>query len=232
MRQQWRHLLFLHWPVAADQVQALLPPGLTVDTFDGKAYVGLIPFTITDARAAAGPAIPLMRRFHEVNVRTYVHVEGKDPGVWFFSLDATNPLAVAGARAAFKLPYRFATIQMSVSEEKVPLIDYRAQRTMDDDTRVGCEIRYRPREGAVGSAAAGTLDFFLIERYILYADARTNLYRARVHHEPYPLQAADLLALEETLVWSSRLRRPETKPLTQYSEGVDVQIWPLEKVSR
>ncbi len=107
MYQNWHHLLFLHWEIPPQELQALIPAGLTVDTFEGKAYAGLIPFTMTGVRPVLTPPLPGISSFHEVNVRTYVHREGCDPGVWFFSLDASSTLAVAAARAAYKLPRTF-----------------------------------------------------------------------------------------------------------------------------
>ncbi|MGZ4809473.1 MAG: YqjF family protein, partial [Thermoanaerobaculia bacterium] len=112
MRQDWHHLLFLHWEIPPSELQKMLPPGLTLDTFDGKAYVGLIPFTMTGVRPILTPPLPGISSFHEVNVRTYVHHEGRDPGVWFFSLDAANRIAVAVARRAFHLPYFRAWIRL------------------------------------------------------------------------------------------------------------------------
>jgi hypothetical protein len=113
MWQRWADLLFLHWPVPPDELAALLPPGLTLDTFDGQAYVGLVPFTMTGVRPVWAPALPWLSHFHETNVRTYVHCRGRDPGVWFFSLDAANPVAVKIARALWKLPYHFARMRLA-----------------------------------------------------------------------------------------------------------------------
>ena len=100
MRQDWHHLLFLHWEVPAAELQKLIPEDLTIDTFEGIAYVGVIPFTLSNVRPIFTPPVPGLSRFHEVNVRTYVHRRGTNPGVWFFSLDASSALAVAAARAA------------------------------------------------------------------------------------------------------------------------------------
>src|SRR5687768_11916775 len=97
MLQTWRHLGFFHWEVPARELQALLPQKLTVDTYEGKAFVGLVPFTLTGVRPVLVPPLPWLSSFHEINLRTYVHQQGKEPGVWFFSLDASSPLAVAAA---------------------------------------------------------------------------------------------------------------------------------------
>src|SRR5258706_12196261 len=190
LRQNWHHLLFLHWEVPRAQLQGLLPPGLTLDTFDGKAYAGVIPFTMTGVRPVLTPPLPWISSFHEVNVRTYVHFEGRDPGVWFFSLDASSTLAVAAARAAYKLNYFHAQIDFNVSKDAVPLIDFVTKRDDPNAPKpANGRFRYAPMEGIVTPATPGTLEFFLMERYVLYAtDAKRTLYRARVHHQPYPLQ--------------------------------------------
>src|SRR5690606_7514720 len=105
MHQIWRYVLFLHWSIPPERLRPLLPPGLELDLYRGEAYVGLVPFTMTGVRPVLTPSIPFVSSFHETNLRTYVHVEGRDPGVWFFSLDAASTLAVIGARAALSLPY-------------------------------------------------------------------------------------------------------------------------------
>jgi hypothetical protein len=231
MRQDWHHLLFLHWEIPPSELQALLPPGLDLDTFDGKAYVGLVPFTITGVRAVLTPPLPWISSFHEVNVRTYVHRNGRDPGVWFFSLDASSSIAVAAARAAYKLPYFNAEIGFTASKDPMPRVEFHSRR---EDSRgqmpANCRTSYRPAEGAITQAVVGTLDHFLIERYILYAvDEAHTLYRARVHHQPYPIERVNLLDLDETLVWAAGVKRPESAPIRHYAREVNVKVYPLEK---
>jgi uncharacterized protein YqjF (DUF2071 family) len=234
LRQNWHHLLFLHWEVPPAEMQSLLPPGLTVDTFGGKAYAGVIPFTMTGVRPVLTPPLPWISSFHEVNVRTYVHNDGRDPGVWFFSLDASSPIAVAAARAAYKLNYFHAKIDFFASKDAVPVIDFDSTRDDPHGPKpANGRFRYSPMDGITAPAAPGTLEFFLVERYILYStDEERTLYRARVHHEPYPLQRADVLEFEETLTWAAGIRRGDGNPLRHYARRVEVGVYPLEVVSR
>jgi uncharacterized protein len=232
LHQNWHHLLFLHWEIPAAELQALLPPRLTLDTFEGKAYVGLVPFTLSGVRAVLTPPLPWISQFHEINVRTYVHLDGRDPGVWFFSLDASSKLAVAAARAAYKLPYFDAEMELAASSEALPTIDFDSKRNDARGTMpANAHIRYRPIEGSFAPAVPGTLDHFLVERYILYTqDEQRQLLRARVHHQPYPVQRAEVLALNETLVWAAGIRRAEGVDLRHYAREVNVKVYPLERV--
>lgn len=232
MHQNWHHLLFLHWAVPAADLQALVPSGLTIDTFDGNAYVGLVPFTMTGIRAVSMPPIPGLSAMHEVNVRTYVHKGGADPGVWFFSLDANSTVAVAAARMAFHLNYYRAEMELRASSDPLPVVEFRTQR--DDDRGpmpANGTFRYRPLEGAVKPADPGTLEHFLLERYILYAeDTSKQLYRGRVSHQPYPVQRAEVLELDETLIWAAGIRRSEEAPLRHYAREVNVKVHAIERV--
>jgi uncharacterized protein YqjF (DUF2071 family) len=232
MHQNWHHLLFLHWEIPPADLQALLPPRLELDTFEGKAYVGLVPFTMTGVRPILLPPLPGVSSFHEVNVRTYVHLDGQDPGVWFFSLDASSKLAVAAARAAYHLPYFDAEISFRISERPLPVVECDSRRADERGTMpANLHIRYGPVEGPVAPAVPGTLEHFLCERYILYAqDEERRLHRARVHHQPYPLQRADVTALDETMIWAAGLRRAEGVGLRHYAREVNVKIYSLEGV--
>jgi uncharacterized protein YqjF (DUF2071 family) len=246
MRQIWRHLGFLHWRVDPADVAALLPPGLEVDTFDGAAYVGIVPFTIPLTRAGL-LGVPMARAFHEINLRTYVQRGGRGPGVWFWSLDATSRLAVIGARIGYGLPYFAADIAMAVGEGGAgDSVDYRCRRRgskQDLDPipspreagrglgrgvrPAAFSARYRP-VGPVAPAAPGSLEFFLAERYLLYAHSRGGLRTARVHHAPYPLQPAAADAVEQTLTSVAGLPARACQgppPLVHYAREVDVDIF-------
>ncbi len=226
MWQTWQHLLFLHWVVPADHIRRLLPAGLELDTFEGNAYVGLIPFTMTGVRPSFLPPAGPLSNFHEVNVRTYVHVGGQHPGVWFFSLDAANPLAVIGARALYKLPYYFARMSLKLSSGGV--IDYSSDRRLAGPRPAACSLSYRPYAEA-RPALVGTLDHFLVERYILYARSGGRPYRGRIHHRPYPLQQAELLSFSETLLAAARIARPANPPLIHYARELRVEIFGLRR---
>lgn len=232
LHQNWHHLLFLHWEIPAMELQALLPPRLTVDTFEGKAYIGLIPFTMTGVRPILVPPLPWISSFHEINVRTYVHLDGRDPGVWFFSLDASSSIAVAAARATYRLRYYGADIDFQASKDPMPQIEFDSKRTDDrGPLPANAHVRYRPIEGSTAPAAPGTLEHFLVERYILYAeDANHDLYRARVHHQPYPIQRAEVSHLEETMIWAAGIRRNDSLAYRHYAREVNVTVYPIEQV--
>lgn len=232
LHQNWHHLLFLHWEVPPADLQAMLPPRLRLDTFEGKAYVGLVPFTMTGVRPILTPPLPWISSFHEVNVRTYVHVEGQNPGVWFFSLDASSRIAVAAARATYHLPYFTAEMDLRTGEGALPVIDFDSRRTDERGARpANARLRYQAVEGAARPAVPGTLEHFLVERYILYAqDEEQRLYRARVHHQPYPVQRAEVLDLDQTLLWAAGIRPHENPDLRHYAREVNVKVYGLEKV--
>jgi uncharacterized protein YqjF (DUF2071 family) len=223
--QKWRSLLFLHWEVPAAALRTLVPPELEVDTFQGRAYVGLVPFTMRDVRPSRFfPPAPTARDFHELNVRTYVHRQGRDPGVWFFSLDATSSLAVLGARAFFHLPYWRARIDRQTDGERLA---YRAGRLSAGESPPTLQARWELGE-ALGMAAAGTFEHFLVERYYLYArTARGRLLRGQVHHHPYPLRRARVTTLEESFLGAMGVERGGALASELWSEGVDVEIFPL-----
>lgn len=237
MNQRWADLLFLHWAVDAKALQRLLPPGLELDTFDGRAYVGIVPFTVTGARPSWLPPLPFVSNFHEVNLRTYVHRAGRDPGVWFFALDASNPIVVQTARTFFKLPYRHSAIEMMVEEpvegaprtgESRRWVRFSSRRVTGDQPEL--DVRYGPA-GAPQAAAPGTLDHFLVERYILYTESGGKLYQARVHHEAYPAQPAVVPTLRENFLLTIGLARPERPPLAHYAKEVHVDVFPLHELA-
>jgi uncharacterized protein YqjF (DUF2071 family) len=220
--QRWRHLAFVHWRLPPVVLRPLVPDALAIDTFDGDAFVGIVPFTMQGVRPRWAPAVPGVSSFHETNVRTYVHRGGVDPGVWFFSLDAANRLAVAIARTFWHLPYHHARMTLVADDGEIRYASQR--RTGGAAFRATCQPRGEP-----GPAAGGTLEHFLIERYILYAQRRDGTLRSgQVHHAPYQVQVAELPDWDESLLAAAGIERPGGVPLVHYALGVDVEIFPLQ----
>jgi len=235
MRQSWRNLLFLHWRVAPELLRPLVPSELDLDLFEGTAYVGLVPFTISGVRPVGLPPVRGLSNFHETNVRTYVHAGGRDPGVWFFSLDAANPIAVGLARALFHVPYHHARMflerERSGLDEPTGEILYAGMRLRPQLARASYLIRGRVT-GKVQLAYPDTLEHFLTERYLLYATGQGFLYRGQVYHSLYPLQPAQALTVDETMLAAAGILRPDTPPLAHFAAGVDVEVFALERLRR
>ncbi|GAB4200095.1 MAG: DUF2071 domain-containing protein [Roseiflexaceae bacterium] len=226
MAMEWHDLLFMHWPVAPAALRALLPPGLELETFDGQAWLGVVPFWMRGVRARATPALPWVSAFPELNVRTYVRADDR-PGVWFFSLDAANPLAVQVARATFHLPYFDARMAALRTAEG---IDYRSTRTHRGASPAEFAARYRPI-GPVQRAAPGSFDAWLTERYCLYAaNRRGRVWRGEIHHAPWPLQPAEAEVERNSMAAPIRLRLPDTPPLLHFARRLDVLAWLPERV--
>ena len=225
MRQNWGKLLFMHWRIDEELLRPLIPERLSIDTFDGSAWIGVVPFTMWGVRASFAPPVPFLSEFHELNVRTYVHLDGV-PGVWFHSLDAASRAAVWGARTFFHLPYFNADIRLAQDGAR---IDYDSTRT----DAPPAEFHASWEVGGGGRLARpDTVEFFLTERYCLYASRGSDgaLLRARVFHEPWPLRDARLLSLESTMVESHGLPTPVGAPLLHYAEELAVEIWAPQKV--
>jgi uncharacterized protein len=226
MAQTWQSLLFAHWPLPVEALRPLVPRGLTVQTFDGQAWIGITPFVLTGLRLRATPAIPGVSRFPEINVRTYV-TDGDKPGVFFFSLDAGSRLAVTAARALYSLPYFRATI--SVISGRAHTVYWSRRR---DRRGPAAEFRaeYRPT-GPVVRAEPGTLDAWLTERYCLYAvDRRGGLHRAEIHHAPWPLQPAEATITRNAMTDGLGVRLPDVAPRLHFAARLDVQVWGPESV--
>lgn len=233
---RWHNLLFAHWRVDPALVADLLPAGLTLDTFDGSAWVGLVPFRITGLRPWWAPPLPGLSAFNEINVRTYVHYRGRDPGVWFFSLDANNVLAVRGARWLWRLNYYRARMKV---ERTGATMTYQATRR--DRPEFAAHISARiggwlgenelNRPAPAGAAIPGTLEHFLMERYILYSQMDDSpLRKASVHHLPYRLREAELLGCEQTLTAACGIPLDEPPCHAVYSKLARVEVFPLGPV--
>lgn len=161
MKQTWNDLLFAHYPIKLKVLQTLVPDALPLDSFNGMGWIGVIPFHITDIRLRGLPPIPGTNRFPELNVRTYVTLDGK-PGVYFFSLDADNRLAAEVAKLFYHLPYVNADMMV---KQNGSIIDYKSRRRSSNDAKLVCS--YRPISEPF-HATKGSFNEWMAERYCLY----------------------------------------------------------------
>lgn len=228
MSQRWEHLLFLHWAWEAAEVQRTLPPGLTVDTFDGRAWLGVVPFFMCDVRPSWLPALPGVSNFLELNLRTYVYDAQGRPGVWFYSLDCNQWLAVKIARTFFHLRYEHAQMQAVVGGGND--VEYQSRRGGSDRTS---RFRYSASR-ETHEAQLGSLEFFLVERYRLFAHdrRRQRLLTGRVWHKPYQIGGATVSAWDDTVLsmsgFDSRRRAPDH---ICAARPVHVRVFAFEKTS-
>ncbi len=224
MYQNWGKLLFMHWRIDEKLLRRLIPDALEIDTFDGSAWIGVIPFTMWGIRASFLPPIPGTSAFHELNVRTYVSFDG-EAGVWFFSLDAANSLAVWAARKFYGLPYFNAQMTLEQDGNRIQYSSTRADRR-----GAAAHLRTTWTVGdPLPASSPSSLEFFLTERYCLYTERGDKILRARIHHQPWRLQKAELTSLNSTMIESHGLPGPQGEPVLHYSEEQNVSIWLPER---
>ncbi len=235
---RWASLSFIHWRVPAAALRPLIPDGLEIDTFDGSAWVGLVPFTMTGVRPRRWPATWRIRGvtdFHECNVRTYVTRDG-ECGVWFFSLDAASRLAVRIARRMWNLAYHRATIELEDRGEEVSYAVCRqsdgiARRSGVHDSTPALRCRWTLGE-RMPQSQPGSLEHFLTERYMLYAaDRRGTVFRGRIWHEPWPLRRASLASVDDSLVAAAGIDVSAAgKPVVFAADPIEVAAWRIQRV--
>ena len=223
MAQTWNDLLFAHWPVAPNVLRALVPPELPLDTYDGTAWLAVTPFHMTGIRARGLPPIPGLSRFPELNVRTYVILDGK-PGVYFFSLDVTSRMAVWGARTLYRLPYFHAHMRVQLTTDRV---DYASRR-------LGSEAEFRARYDPakpVQLRRPGTIEHWLTERYCLYAMHHAGVaYRLEIHHPPWPLEPATAEIWVNTMAAAAGIHLPAVNPRLHFARRQDMVCWAPERI--
>ena len=268
--QKWRDLLFMHWEIPIPLAQSLLPAGLELDLYDGKAWIAVVPFAMYDVKPSFLPSW-MAFNFLECNVRLYV-IAASQPGVYFLSLEAASWLAVQAARIGWKLPYFYAHMQAQINPPQVdpiavpspssvasamnplhssslssssnpstpsnssvnaPLAEENATTTIDYHSRrkdgVGLDLSYQ-RSNTIIYASVGSVEFFFLERYLLFVQRGQHIYSGQVYHTPYPIMPAELSKLDQNLTASHGC------PLTQFpayvhaSPGVDVEVFALEKM--
>ena len=215
----------MHWPVPASVLRPRIPSSFDLDLLDGDAYVGVVPFAMEGVRPKIVPEAAAFA-FLETNVRTYVTRNG-EPGVYFFSLEAESILAVAAARVAFSLPYFHARMSLTEQAGEVHDVRYRTRRVRG--SHASHEVHYRLGE-MLGPSMPGTVEHFLLERYLLFTERGGRPWKGQVHHSPYPAQRAEVLSVRDELVVAAGLPAVAGMPtFTHYASGVDVEVFALER---
>ena len=225
MQQRWHNLLFAHWRVSPDVVQPHLPPGIDLDTYQGDAWVSIIPFHMTGVRLRWSPPIPTAHAFAELNVRTYVS-RGGVAGIWFFSLDAESTVAVVGARLGAALPYYRASMDVRLGTRH---IDYRSVRVLGGGPPAVFDATYSPC-GSQFMAHPGSLDAFLTERYSLFSSDGRRLWQIDVSHPPWELHSAIANIRRNTMLDAAGLEVSASPPLLHFATSNDVRFWPPTRV--
>ena len=232
MRQRWNNLLFAHWPVPPAAVARTLPDGLEVDTFNGTAWLGVVPFFMDQVRVRTigehTLSVPTTRAFPELNLRTYVRSRRTGRrGVWFYSLDAGSPLAVFGARTLFSLPYFPA--RMTCRPDPDGSIVYTSRRRVPRSRPAETRLCYRPT-APIALSQPGDLASFLTERYCLFTISSWThrLLVGEIHHQPWPLQPAEAEWHANDLPADFGFSLPTSSPVLHFARALDVVIWLLK----
>lgn len=225
MHQRWEDLLFLHWPIDPQLLRPLIPDPLEIDTFDGKAWIGITPFHLEDVRPSMLPAFPGLRAFDELNVRTYV-THGGAPGIWFFSLDASKLISAVAARIFFMLPYYRAGIRFAREGDH---FDFQLRRTGQARAQFHCSWTVGQR---LQAPDLESLAFFLVERYCCYAVEGRSLYQTRIYHHPWILDEAQVESFASGMCSVLGLPEPAADPLPHFSRSLDVEVWAPVPVAR
>jgi uncharacterized protein len=226
MHMRWCDLLFAHWPVPASSLRPFIPKGLELQTFGGMAWIGVVPFRMENVRPRLVPPVPGLSAFPELNVRTYVTAEGME-GVWFFSLEAGQPIAVRIARALFHLPYMDANMGCVDTGRAIV---YSSRRTHKGELPAQFEGRYG-LSGAIYQSQKGSLEHWLTERYCLYsADGKGQIWRGHIHHQPWPLQSAWAEIEGNSMTGPLGLELPNQQPLLHFIRSIEVVGWWIEPV--
>ena len=223
MHHRWESLLFVHWRASAERIQATLPEGLTVDTYEREAFVGVSPFFMHDVRPVGLPAVPWLSEFQELNVRTYVFDRHGVPGIWFYSLNCNQPLAVVGARALTGLPYFNAEMKSNAAE----FIEYSCRR---DNAAETAEYQYRG-VGPARESDPDSLEFFLLERYYLFAVRGESLLREQVSHERYKFRDAEVPVCSGLPARWDGFAEVDDSPVHRcFVDGFDVKVFATQTV--
>lgn len=233
MRMTWHDLLFMHWKVDGDELQQHLPPRLDLDRFNGDAWIGIVPFRMSGVAPRWLPDLPWVSKFPELNVRTYVIGPDGQPGVWFYSLDADNPLAVTGARWLYHLNYMHADISFlrEGGSDCGSWIHYNSQRNHRGEASARLDVEYRPI-GPAYQSAKGSLLHWLTSRYTLFsADRQQRIYRGDIVHEPWELRDAQAIVQHNSMTDGIGVTLPDSEPLLHFSYHTKVSAGAIRRVT-
>jgi uncharacterized protein YqjF (DUF2071 family) len=224
MKQTWNDLLFAHWPVPVEKLREHVPSSIEIDTFDGYAWIGVVPFWMSNVRPAYLPAVPYLSTFPELNVRTYIYHHEK-PGVYFFSLDATQWLAVELARKLYHLNYLHANITYGL-QNKNTVMNYHSIRKDRRAAPAQLDISYQPTSAPFVSHA-DSIEHWLTERYCLYVMRNHKVSRVDIGHSPWLLQQAEADIRINSMNDKFQIHLPDRPQLLHYSKKLDVTIYPI-----
>ncbi|SEC49334.1 DUF2071 domain-containing protein [Paenibacillus sp. GP183] len=222
IKQSWRDLLFLHYPVKVESLRHHVPTGLEIDTYNEFAWISVVPFWMCGIRFRGTPSVPYLSNFPELNVRTYVKV-GNKPGVYFFSLDAESAFGVFFGRRIYKLPYFFSHIHIAREADNKQVYE-----SIRKEKRVTFKGSYKPIS-EVYRAEQGTLDYWLVERYCLYSEDRNRVFISEINHQPWILQDVEYEISENSMLKTYGIDLPDPF-CAHYCKRLDVHVWPLKRV--
>lgn len=222
MTQTWENLLFCHWPVEYDVIRQHVPAELELDTYEGRCWIGIIPFQVNKMRLRKMPPVPYLRTYLELNVRTYVSYKGV-PGVYFFTLDADKSLAVLGGKVGALLPYREAKIKMT---KKRGFVHFESDACGPDWMKGKLKLHYQPVSRAY-SPSADSLEYWLFERYCFFTIGKKNIYRGDIHHTRWKIEQANVLMEEVPSYLNDIATHP---PVCHYSHKKQAFMWMLSKL--
>ncbi|MBS4188956.1 DUF2071 domain-containing protein [Bacillus sp. FJAT-49705] len=225
MRQTWRNLLFVHWPISPETIREHIHPSLQIDTFNGVAWLGIVVFELEGIYPRGFPPISILPPFPEINVRTYVQYNGK-PGVYFLSLDVSDWASYTLAKRWFHLPYHSANISI---KQKDLSFHFESIRKKSKIYPILCKGTFSPLP-EVYFPKEGTLDHWLTERYCLFStNNKGRIFCGEIHHRPWPLQKANSEIYKNNLFSPFKIDLSGVQPISHFSKGVDSLIWNIRK---
>lgn len=227
MRQTWNNLLFLHWPISPKQLQPFIPSPLQIDIFNQYAWIGIIVFCMGGIYPRGFSLKSLTPKFKEINVRTYVLLNGK-PGVYFLSLDVPDWASLTIAKRWYHLPYHPAKVSIQKEEQTFHCLSIRNGKA---NSPISFNGKFKPIS-EVFFPQEGTLEHWLTERYCLYSTKTgDDIYCGEIHHRPWPLQIAEAEISHNTMFSPFEWDLSDVKPISHYAEGMDTLIWNIKRVN-